>query len=100
MCYLRGVTFYLAEGALAQHFEQLKLASVGLLRTFLDHVGDVNLLDDVILLERDKRGRMSIIQETPHYPWYRSIVGGGNLSKLDYNLHNAKKTFETACSSD
>lgn len=43
---------YLAEGSLSQHLEQLELGGVGLLRALLDHVGDVDLLDVSIFLQK------------------------------------------------
>lgn len=45
---------YLAEGSLAQHLEQLELGGVGLLRALLDHVGDVDLLDVSIFLQKQE----------------------------------------------
>lgn len=45
---------YLAEGSLAQHLEQLELGGVSLLRALLDHVGDVDLLDVSIFLQKQE----------------------------------------------
>lgn len=45
----------LAEGSLSQHLEQLELGGVGLLRALLDHVGDVDLLDVSIFLQKTGR---------------------------------------------
>jgi len=51
------VNGYLAKGALSQDLEQLKLGGVGLLRAFLHHISDVDLLDLRFLLgEGDREG--------------------------------------------
>lgn len=44
----------LAEGSLSEHLEQLELRGVGLLRALLDHVGDVDLLDVSIFLQKQE----------------------------------------------
>ena len=48
---------YLAKGSLSEDFEQLKLGGICLFRAFLDHMGDVDLLDLRFLLGERKGER-------------------------------------------
>lgn len=62
---------YLAEGSLSQNLEQLELGGVGLLRALLDHVGDVDLLDVSIFLQ--KQGEETD-QKLQIWQWVRVFV--------------------------